>query len=98
MSRDEGSAVRVQGSVKSPEPWRAQSNLNPEPRTLNPSPMPRLARYVISHGWMHLILLVGVCIFIFPFIWLFFTSVKTDDEVTSKSWIPSIPTFRAQSP
>jgi ABC-type glycerol-3-phosphate transport system permease component len=47
---------------------------------------------------MHLILLTGVAIFTFPFIWLVATSFKTDDEVTSTDWMPSVPTFRAASP
>ena len=58
----------------------------------------RFARYVIEHGWMHLILLAGVGIFIFPFVWLVMTSFKTDEEVTSPSLMPSIPTFTARSP
>ncbi|HTL28161.1 MAG TPA: ABC transporter permease subunit [Tepidisphaeraceae bacterium] len=58
----------------------------------------RLGRYVARHGWLHLILLVGVGIFIFPFVWMVATSLKTDEELTDPSWWPEVPTFRAQSP
>jgi multiple sugar transport system permease protein len=60
--------------------------------------MPRLARYVINRGWLHLTLLVGVAIFIFPFVWMVATSLKTDEELTGASWWPEIPTFRDHSP
>ena len=42
----------------------------------------RLGRYVASRGWLHLTLLVGVGIFIFPFVWMVATSLKTDEELT----------------
>jgi len=60
--------------------------------------MPRFARYVVSRGWLHLILLCGVGIFVFPFVWMVGTSMKTDDEVTDQKWMPSIPTFVPRSP
>src|SRR5437764_5472548 len=59
---------------------------------------PKFIRYVVSHGWLHLILLCGVGIFIFPFIWMLGTSMKTDDEVTDTAWMPAIPTFVPRSP
>src|SRR5690242_5184615 len=58
----------------------------------------RIGRYVARRGWLHLTLLCGVCIFIFPFVWMVATSLKTDEELTSNSWWPEIPTFRDHSP
>ncbi len=56
------------------------------------------ARYFVSRGWVHLVLLAGVGIFLFPFLWMFSTSLKTDEEVTGARLLPEIPTFRASSP
>src|ERR1041385_8308149 len=58
----------------------------------------KFVNYVVSHGWLHLVLLTGVAIFIFPFVWMFGTSMKTDDEVTSDKWLPAVPTFVPRSP
>src|SRR5438105_4592462 len=58
----------------------------------------KFINYVVARGWMHLVLLTGVGIFIFPFVWMLGTSIKTDDEVTSEKWLPAVPTFVARSP
>src|SRR5947207_6432077 len=58
----------------------------------------KFIKYVVSHGWLHLILLCGVGIFMFPFVWMVGTSMKTDDEVTDQKWMPSIPRFVPRSP
>lgn len=58
----------------------------------------RAARYFISRGWLHLVLLTGVLVFVFPFVWMLLTSVKTDDELIAASWIPSVPGFVGDSP
>src|SRR5690242_6269293 len=48
-------------------------------------------------SFAHLILLIGVGIFIFPFIWMVATSLKTDEELAnSSSWWPRFPTFRSE--
>ncbi|MCY2954355.1 MAG: ABC transporter permease subunit [Planctomycetota bacterium] len=57
-----------------------------------------LAHYFISRGWTHLLLLAGVGIFLFPFLWMLSTSLKTDEEVTNSKILPEIPTFRPTSP
>lgn len=57
-----------------------------------------LARYVLSRGWLHVILLCGTTIFLFPFVWMVGTSMKTDEEITNGRWMPSVPTFVAKSP
>src|SRR5436190_6046679 len=58
----------------------------------------KFINYVVSRGWLHLILLCGVGIFIFPFVWMVGTSMKTDDEVTDTRWMPAIPRFVPRSP
>jgi multiple sugar transport system permease protein len=59
---------------------------------------PPLAAYFVSRGWLHLILLTGVGIFLFPLIWMAATSMKTDEELTNGRWLPSTPRFVARSP
>src|SRR5262245_34972398 len=60
--------------------------------------MPRLARYFVTRGWLHVVLLTGVGIFMLPFLWLVATSLKSDDELTSPGFLPSIPRFVPASP
>src|SRR6185369_16197968 len=45
--------------------------------------------------WLaHLLLLTGGITFLFPFLWMLLTSMKTDEELAAGSWLPSIPHFR----
>ncbi|HWP41125.1 MAG TPA: hypothetical protein VNL70_09380, partial [Tepidisphaeraceae bacterium] len=58
----------------------------------------RLARYFVERGWLHLVLLTGVGIFLLPFAWMVGTSLKTDEELTNRRWMPTLPGFVGQSP
>ena len=58
----------------------------------------RAGRWFANKGWVHLILLSGVCLFMFPFVWMVGMSMKTDDEAAGSDILPAIPTFRADSP
>lgn len=58
----------------------------------------QLARYFVARGWLHLILLTGVGIFVFPLVWMAATSMKTDDELTNGRWLPQMPRFVGRSP
>src|SRR5207248_751558 len=49
-------------------------------------------------GIVHLTLLACAAIFLFPFVWMIATSLKTDEELHVPGIFPSLPTFRAQSP
>lgn len=62
------------------------------------APASRFGRYLATRGWAHLLLLCGTGIFLFPFFWMLVTSLKTDEELSQRSWLPKIPTFRAESP
>lgn len=62
------------------------------------APASGLARYFIRFGWLHVVLLTGVALFLLPFVWMIATSLKTDDELTAPNWFPSLPAFTAQSP
>ena len=62
------------------------------------APPGRFAHYFVTRGWAHLLLLAGVGIFLFPFLWMLSTSLKTDEEVTNSKILPEIPTFRPTSP
>jgi ABC-type glycerol-3-phosphate transport system permease component len=68
-----------------------------EAPTVSP-PSSRVARFVVEHAWAHLLLLTGICVFLFPFAYMVGTSLKTDEELTEPRWYPTIPTFQASSP
>jgi ABC-type glycerol-3-phosphate transport system permease component len=58
----------------------------------------RLFRYLAQRAWLHVTLLFFVAIFLFPFIYMAATSMKTDEELIDRTYFPSIPTFQAISP
>jgi multiple sugar transport system permease protein len=58
----------------------------------------RAGRYFARKGWVHLILMAGVGLFMFPFVWMVGMSLKTEDEVVSSDIFPTIPTFHPASP
>src|SRR4051812_22211570 len=58
----------------------------------------RFTRYIVSRGWLHLVLLTGVAIFAFPFVWMVATSIKTDEGVVAPHWMPAMPRFVGKSP
>ncbi len=76
---------------------RNAKTASPPQRAGNITPN-RTARYFVTRGWLHLILLTGVCIFIFPLLWMAATSMKTDDELTNGRWLPEVPRFVGRSP
>lgn len=43
-------------------------------------------------------LLAGIVVFMFPFIWMVGTSMKTDEEMGNTAWFPAIPHFCPGSP
>ena len=43
----------------------------------------QFAHYFVQRGWLHLILLTGVGIFIFPLVWMAATSMKTPPAITT---------------
>ncbi|HEX8523406.1 MAG TPA: ABC transporter permease subunit [Tepidisphaeraceae bacterium] len=51
-----------------------------------------------SHLAVHLFLLTAIAIFLFPFVYMAATSLKTDEELTDAGWFPSIPRFVSTSP
>ena len=52
----------------------------------------------LSRLWVHAALLLGTAVFLFPFLWMVVTSLKTDEELTEASWWPKMPSFCAASP
>jgi multiple sugar transport system permease protein len=83
---------------------RRELRADSSPSTLRPSvpsSLPRQSRfatYFRRTGWMHALLLLGVWLFLFPFLWMLATSVKTDEEILEPSGLPQFPTFRDSSP
>lgn len=57
-----------------------------------------VGRYFATKGWVHLVLLCGVGIFMLPFLWMIGMSLKTDDEAVNTDIFPAIPIFRPASP
>jgi multiple sugar transport system permease protein len=58
----------------------------------------RFGRWAASKGWVHLLLLIGVAACLYPIVWMFMTSVKTDEELGRDEVVPSVPVFRDHSP
>ncbi len=58
----------------------------------------RLGRWVAQKGWVHVLLLTAIAICLYPFVWMFMTSIKTDEELSLGSLAPAIPSFRQESP
>jgi ABC-type glycerol-3-phosphate transport system permease component len=58
----------------------------------------RIGRYFAAKGWVHLVLLCGVGIFMLPFLWMIGMSLKTADEAVNTNIFPDIPVFRPASP
>lgn len=59
---------------------------------------PRLLSRIFGNLATHSVLIAGVAIFLFPFLWMLSTSLKTDEELPAAAVLPSIPTFQARSP
>jgi multiple sugar transport system permease protein len=58
----------------------------------------RFGRWVAAKGWVHVLLLTGLAICIYPLIWMFMSSIKTNDELSENDLLPSVPVFRDHSP
>ncbi len=58
----------------------------------------RFGRWAASKGWVHLLLLMGLAGCLYPLIWMFMTSVKTDEELAQHEVVPALPVFRNHSP
>ncbi|MBA2482566.1 MAG: ABC transporter permease subunit [Planctomycetes bacterium] len=57
-----------------------------------------MARYLRTTGWAHAVMLSMGAVFLFPFVWMVATSIKTDDEMASTSMWPKLPIFQPASP
>jgi ABC-type glycerol-3-phosphate transport system permease component len=58
----------------------------------------RVGRYLAGRAWLHATLLCFVALFLFPFVYMFATSMKTDEELIDGSYFPTVPTFQPVSP
>jgi ABC-type glycerol-3-phosphate transport system permease component len=70
----------------------------PQSRAASRRKPSRLLRYLATRAWVHATLLFFVAIFLFPFVYMFATSMKTDEELIDRTYFPSIPTFQPISP
>src|SRR5690348_1163943 len=91
-SRVQGSGLAVRERTRAPRSIR-----NPEPSTPNPRRW-RFVAYFTRRGWIHALLLLGVWLFLFPFVWMVATSVKTDEELMEGDGLPRVESFRPVSP
>jgi multiple sugar transport system permease protein len=58
----------------------------------------RAWRWVWRRGSIHALLLVAVAGCMYPLVWMFMTSIKTDEELAQSDELPSLPVFRDHSP
>jgi len=58
----------------------------------------RAWRWVWMRGSIHALLLVAVAGCMYPLVWMFMTSIKTDEELAQSDDVPSLPVFRDHSP
>jgi multiple sugar transport system permease protein len=55
-------------------------------------------RRVWTRASIHLLLLVTMAGCIYPLVWMFMTSIKTDEELAESDELPALPAFRDHSP
>ena len=48
----------------------------------------RFTTYFTRVGWAHVLLLLAAWMFLFPFVWMLATSVKTDEELMEPGVLP----------
>ncbi|BDS06652.1 hypothetical protein NT6N_16920 [Oceaniferula spumae] len=58
----------------------------------------RLWRFLSGKGFLWLILASCSAVFLFPFLWMLVSSIKTDEEVSQGEFWPDLPEFRPNSP
>jgi multiple sugar transport system permease protein len=58
----------------------------------------RAWRWVWMRGSIHALLLVAMAGCMYPLVWMFMTSIKTDEELAESDDVPSLPIFRDHSP
>jgi multiple sugar transport system permease protein len=58
----------------------------------------RFGHWVADKGWIHVLLLTGVAICVYPFVWMLLMSIKTDEELAESKASSSLPSFREHSP
>jgi multiple sugar transport system permease protein len=58
----------------------------------------RVARWTATKGWVHALLLVAVGVCVYPMLWMFMMSIKTDEELGRDELVPNVPVFRDCSP
>src|SRR3954469_23167775 len=80
-------------------PESAASRLLDAPRARASHPaIERVGRWVAAKGWIHVLLLTAVVGCLYPLVWMFMTSIKTDEELGQSQLAPAFPRFRARSP
>ncbi len=55
-------------------------------------------RWLAHKGWVHVVLLAGAGVFLFPFAWMVGTSLKTDDEISEDRLFPALPSQVVATP
>jgi len=58
----------------------------------------RFGAWLVARGWVHVLLLTGAALFLYPLLWMACISLKTDEEMADSRLLPSLPSFRASSP
>jgi len=58
----------------------------------------RFGRWLAARGWIHVLLITLVAGCLYPLVWMFLTSIKTDEELGDANLAPALPSFRPRSP
>jgi multiple sugar transport system permease protein len=54
--------------------------------------------WIADKGWIYVLLLTGVAICVYPFVWMLLMSIKTEEELAESEVSSSLPSFREHSP
>jgi multiple sugar transport system permease protein len=58
----------------------------------------RFVRWITRKAWVHALLLIAMVVCVYPVVWMFLTSIMTDEEIGQNGSVPSFPIFRDHSP
>ena len=58
----------------------------------------RFGHWIADKGWIHVLLLTGVAICVYPFVWMLLMSIKSEEELAESKVSSSLPSFREHSP
>ncbi len=70
----------------------------PQRRRTRPPMLQRARQFLLRNIWVHIVLIAGACLFLYPFLWMLGMTFKTSQEATNPELFPPFPHFRSASP